>query len=419
MSDGLSWVVLAGGRGSRSKNSSIPKILQVVGGESLLERLVRNLEVVEPAEVVFVLHFGAVEVESELDKIAPNFNWSAVRDTGQGPVAAARLAASFVESEQIGFILGDTLLAASLEDFERDYRESRLPGAVVVRQSDHLTDSDVVTLDLEGRLKHFWPKGSSPDKRDGIIWACSGIVFLATESARKLDAMFSDVVSAMFAMLAPNSIAAIPSSYIHMDMGTPERLLAGEKLAASGALAWTISRIGRRPALFVDRDGTILDDKPLGRTSVREEDLFGSVLELMSLARALSLPVIISSNQPAISKGQIDFADYYSVSNEIQRLFSQVTGHVISDMFACPHHPESGFDGELRSLKISCDCRKPGIGMFEAAQRRHGLDLSRSILIGDSPADSGAAERAGMRFFDVTKSGYLDIAKRHLVAMVR
>ena len=66
-------------------------------------------------------------------------------------------------------------------------------------------------------------------------------------------------------------------------------------------------------------------------------------------------------------------------------------------IYYCPHHPDKGFEGEIPELKIECDCRKPKTGMLEKAAREHNIDLSSSIMIGDSTLDIKMAENAGMQ----------------------
>ena len=72
-------------------------------------------------------------------------------------------------------------------------------------------------------------------------------------------------------------------------------------------------------------------------------------------------------------------------------------GAYIDDIYYCPHHPDKGFEGEIPELKIECDCRKPKTGMLEKAAREHNIDLSSSIMIGDSTLDIKMAENAGMQ----------------------
>jgi histidinol-phosphate phosphatase family protein len=72
-------------------------------------------------------------------------------------------------------------------------------------------------------------------------------------------------------------------------------------------------------------------------------------------------------------------------------------GAFVDRIYFCPHHPDSGYPGEVRALKIECGCRKPGGGMVEQAARELNLDLTRSWLVGDRTGDLETARVCGLR----------------------
>ena len=69
----------------------------------------------------------------------------------------------------------------------------------------------------------------------------------------------------------------------------------------------------------------------------------------------------------------------------------------------CPHHPEKGFDGEIKEYKIDCECRKPKPGMILEAAKKHNIDLKKSYLIGDHKRDIDAANSVNVKSFLLTK----------------
>ena len=66
-------------------------------------------------------------------------------------------------------------------------------------------------------------------------------------------------------------------------------------------------------------------------------------------------------------------------------------------IYICPHHPDKGFEGERPEYKIDCDCRKPKPGLLLQAAKDFNIDLSQSIMIGDSDRDVEAGEAAGCK----------------------
>jgi len=398
----IAWIVLAGGRGSRSENPELPKILQDIGGKTVLDFLIDSLELTKESEIVFVLQHGSEQVVSELEKpgrlpITPRI----VLDEGLGPVGALLEAKSQVTANNVGVILGDTVISAPLRILAHEFTQSTLSSAVVVRQTDHLFDSDSVTLDSQGRITSYSPKSAEKKMRLGQIWGVTGLAFLTTNTLSKLDKSKPDVANAIFSNESSvSSVQALRTSYYFRDSGTPQRIANIREDFFKQRLAYPRVR-EPRACLFLDRDGTLFEDQPMGRKDFSEADLNSKSIDLIRLANFHGCPVILVTNQPAIAKGQITFEDVYYVHNLLQRKLIE-KGAKIDDFYFCPHHPHKGFHGEVANLKVECNCRKPATGLFIMAAKQHDLLLSEeTFLVGDSAADSLAAERLGLSFIDV------------------
>jgi hypothetical protein len=86
----------------------------------------------------------------------------------------------------------------------------------------------------------------------------------------------------------------------------------------------------------------------------------------------------------------------------------------VDGIYVCPHHPDSGFEGEVPELKGPCRCRKPNIGLVEDAARDLNLDMARSWLIGDSSTDVACALAAGL-FPVLVSTGHAGTDGRHAI----
>ncbi|MEW6259030.1 MAG: D-glycero-beta-D-manno-heptose 1,7-bisphosphate 7-phosphatase [Thermodesulfobacteriota bacterium] len=142
---------------------------------------------------------------------------------------------------------------------------------------------------------------------------------------------------------------------------------------------------GGSRCIFLDRDGVINHDSETYIKNIDEFTLIdGSCEAIATLSRA-GWPVIVVTNQSALARGLIDRMTLERIH---ERLIEDVRrcGGSITDILFCPHHPANG-----------CSCRKPGIAMLLEAASRHGLDLSRSIMVGDSARDIECGIRAGCR----------------------
>ncbi len=126
-----------------------------------------------------------------------------------------------------------------------------------------------------------------------------------------------------------------------------------------------------RAAVFLDRDGTLVEDPGYLHDPERVRLLPGVAEGLASLSAA-GWPLIVVSNQSGIARGLYRPEAFYAVMARIGALLPRGTGFAAS--YFCPHHPD--FTGP-------CSCRKPGTGLFELASREHGLDLAQSWWIGD------------------------------------
>lgn len=147
------------------------------------------------------------------------------------------------------------------------------------------------------------------------------------------------------------------------------------------------------PAIFLDRDGVIIENRPAYVRNWNEVDIYPQALSALAKISNSNYKVIIISNQAGIGRGLIDPA----VSEEInERLLSEVVkaGGRIDGVFICPHKPED-----------QCTCRKPKPGLILQAAEAHSIDLSRSIMIGDAITDLQAGFAAGIPTVALVQTG--------------
>jgi D-glycero-D-manno-heptose 1,7-bisphosphate phosphatase len=131
-----------------------------------------------------------------------------------------------------------------------------------------------------------------------------------------------------------------------------------------------------RPAVFLDRDGTVITEADYLADPAGVELVPGADVAIRKLNRA-GLPVVLVTNQSGIARGLYDEADYEAVNARLQEVL-KAHGATVDRTYHCPHHPD--FSGP-------CDCRKPGTGMHQRAASDLGLDLAASFFVGDKPAD--------------------------------
>lgn len=144
-------------------------------------------------------------------------------------------------------------------------------------------------------------------------------------------------------------------------------------------------------AVFLDKDGTLIEDVPYNVRPERIRLMPGAGAALRVLARA-GYALFVVSNQPGVALGRFREADLGAVRRELQRLFAQHAA-TLAGFYYCPHHPE----GPVAPYGEHCTCRKPRPGLLRRAAAEHGIDLNASWLVGDILDDIEAGRRAGCR----------------------
>lgn len=144
------------------------------------------------------------------------------------------------------------------------------------------------------------------------------------------------------------------------------------------------------PALFLDRDGVVVEDVAYLRRTEHVR-LVPGIAELIAAANSADVPVLVATNQSGIDRGLFGWAEFAAVDAEITRLLAN-RGARIDAAAACPFHPgfTAGYGAEHAAW------RKPAPGMIDALARRLNVDKARSWLIGDQARDIAAARRAGL-----------------------
>jgi histidinol-phosphate phosphatase family protein len=132
----------------------------------------------------------------------------------------------------------------------------------------------------------------------------------------------------------------------------------------------------RRPAAFLDRDGTLVNDPGFQRDPATVELLPGAAAAVARL-NAAGLVVIVVTNQSGIARGLITPAQYEAVERAITTRFAEA-GARLDATYHCPHYPAVGGP---------CECRKPGTLLYRRAADEWGLDLKASWGVGDRVSD--------------------------------
>lgn len=150
-----------------------------------------------------------------------------------------------------------------------------------------------------------------------------------------------------------------------------------------------MSQIKIRPAVFIDRDGTLIEEVNF-LSRVQDLEVFSFTPKAIRMLKDRGFLVIVVTNQSGIGRNIYTETDMHAIHAKIQREL----GDSIDAFYFCPHLPCDG-----------CECRKPGLGMIEAARRDFDIDMTRSWMIGDKKIDVETGFKAEIKTAMV-RTGY-------------
>lgn len=396
----MNAVILAGGRGTRlaSRTHGQPKPLALVAGKPLLAYQLELLARHGVKQVTVLCGFGAEAIHAFcgdgsqwglqiecLDESRPLGTAGAVLE------ALSRLPGRFL------VLYGDTMVNADLARLWAAHEASHAAATLFLHPNDHPQDSDLVETDSTGRILGFHPY---PHPAGAILpnQVNAALYVIEAEALRGLSSSNEplDFGKHVFPMLLQRGLRlqGYRSLEYIKDAGTPERLDRVTADVASGLVAQSSLDVPR-PAVLLDRDGTINEEVSYIRAP-EQFRLIPGAAEGIRLLRQAGYRIAVVTNQPVVARGECTLAELQRIHDFMEMKLGR-EGAFVDSTYFCPHHPDSGYPGEVRELKRECACRKPRGGMVEQAARELNLDLKRSWLIGDRTGDLETARVCGLR----------------------
>lgn len=147
----------------------------------------------------------------------------------------------------------------------------------------------------------------------------------------------------------------------------------------------------KKPAVFLDRDGTVTVEGGYINHPSRLKLIPGAG-DAIRLCAENDLLSVLVTNQAGVARGYFKEELIGVVHNKLQQMLARKGAH-LDGIYYCPHHPRTG----PPEYRIECNCRKPKPGMIEAACRDLPIDLSRSYMVGDKISDSEFGHKMGLR----------------------
>ncbi|WP_027437196.1 HAD-IIIA family hydrolase [Lachnospira multipara] len=406
----MKTVIMAGGRGTRiaSVMSDVPKPLIPIEGKPILQREIECLREQGFKDLIITVSHMADKIMNYF-KDGSEFGVNIEYFVEEQPLGNAGALLKLKDKLSDVFLLlnADAMFDVDFNRFVRYHKESGAKVTLFTHPNDHPYDSGLIIADNEGQVEKWLtkedvrPKWYANRVNAGLHVLDKSVIDNVNIDANKVGTIGQDgktiKVDLDRDILKPLSgtgqMYCYDSPEYVKDMGTPDRF---EKVCKDFVEGRVTSKNlkNKQKAIFLDRDGTI--NKYVGfLRNIEEFELLDGVAEAIRKINESGYLAIVVSNQPVIARGEVTVEQLDEIHKKMMTLLGN-EGAYVDAIYYCPHHPDSGYDGEIKELKIKCKCRKPEPGMLYQAQEDYNIDLSQSWMVGDSSNDIEAGKRAGV-----------------------
>lgn len=381
-------VIMAGGKGTRISSiaSDIPKPMIEILGKPVLEREIECLRDQGFKDIIItVSHLGNIIMDyfSNGSKFGVNIEYYFEEEPLGNAGALFKIKDKL--SDEFLLLNADAIFDIDFNRFV-DYHHKK--GGLVTlftHPNSHPYDSGLIITDSDNKVISWLNKEDDrPTYYKNRVNAGLHVINKKVLDIN-IDSAKVDLDRQILKPLTKKGVVyAYDSPEYVKDMGTPERyhsVINDYKLGIVQAK----NIKNKQKAIFLDRDGTI--NKYVGfLTDIEKFELLSRVTDAIKLINSKGYLAIVVTNQPVIARGEVTVDELNEIHNKMETLLGR-EGAYIDAIYYCPHHPDSGFDGEIKELKFDCECRKPKPGMIFKAKADFNIDLSKSWMIGDSKSD--------------------------------
>ena len=392
----MKTIIMSGGRGTRISElfPDIPKPLIPICGKPVLEHEIECLREQGFTDIILTVSHMAEKIINYFGdgtKLGVHIEYF-VEDKPLGN-AGALFKLKDKLTEDFLLLNADSVFNIDFNRFVAFHKEHNALATLFTHPNDHPYDSGLIIADVNKSVQKWLTK---EDERPRYYKnrVNAGLHIISPKLLENdIDLPKIDLDRHLLKPLAgTGKMFCYDSPEYVKDMGTPERFEAVTRDFESGKVFARNLR-NKQKAIFLDRDGTI--NKYVGfLRNIDDFELLPTASEAIKMINRSEYLAIVVTNQPVIARGEVTFAELDEIHNKMETLLGK-DGAYLDGIYFCPHHPDSGFEGEIPELKIVCDCRKPRPGMLLKAAKDFNIDLTHSWMIGDGEQDKAAGEAAG------------------------
>ena len=376
-------VIIAGGYGTRAESYSRgrPKALLKLNRKNLIDFQIESLKKSKIKKIYIVCYHLSNQILKYLKDRYPEII-VLIEEVPKGTAGSLLPFIDHFKSNDLLVLYGDLFFENSLDNFIEFHRNNDNDLSLIFRPNDHHLNSDLIFMS-EGFVKKTISKKSNIDKsiyRNNVPIGCYlikkiHISLIKNIKKEKID-FFNDFIP--YLINQKKNIMGYHDHQYFRDIGTLNGFNSAKKF---------LKEKNNKLLALIDIDGTVTYDKPpFGIVSPAQLKLIPGSSEAIKLLNEKFIPVSAITNRPQLAKGLISEQTLYKIFAKLDYLLSSNNSSFINSYLFCPHHPESGFKGEVKKLKVNCRCRKPNIGMLKDALKIYGKNLE-TFFVGDSEVD--------------------------------
>ncbi len=399
-------LIQAGGAGTRLKDiaGDLPKPMVPIAGKPILQWQIESLARSGISPIVIVCPKNSTAIQ---DHFGDGKDYGVkiqyiVEEKPLGTGGALYYASKIIKGDFI-LLFGDLMLDVDFARFSRYHRKTQAVITTFAHPNSHPYDSDVLVAREDGKVVHMLSKKDPREEyyenlTNAGLYVVSPMMletFYGLEEPMKMDFEKDLLAPCIYS----DGVYAYRSSEYVKDCGTPDRYEAVNRDTVNGIVASrNLSR--KQKAIFLDRDGVI---NVFGDFVTTPEKLFIKEDAPRAIKRINESPylAICITNQPVVARGETTLGTLKEIHFKMEDLLGE-QGAYLNDLYFCPHHPDSGYEGEVPEFKIECECRKPKIGLLLKAQKDYNIDLKSSWFVGDTHQDVQTGINAGCRTILIT-----------------
>ena len=416
---------MAGGKGTRiaTINSDVPKPMIEICGKPILEWQIECLKSFQLTDITLVIGYLGHIIKDYFGD-GSKFGVKISYFVEDAPLGTAGALFKMPElTEDFLLLCGDVIFDVDFDRFISFHKQNNAWATLMSHPNGHPYDSSL----LETEILPPQELGAIPmdthrvvkwvNKEDKRIYyknrVNAGIEIISPELLRATMKNFvprhpetPDKIDLDRDVLKPNipsgKIFAYDTPEYIKDMGTPDRFYEVSDDIENGKVrARNLKH--RQKAIFLDRDGTI--NKYVGFLTKPEQfELIDGVADAIRKINKSGYLAIVVSNQPVIARGDCSWEELQSIHDKMETELGK-SGAFVDGIYVCPHHTDKGFAGERPEYNCNCNCRKPKPGLLLQAAEDFNIDLSQSIMIGDSKNDVEAGKAAGCKEYILIEDG--------------